>query len=265
MTRRALRLLWPLRHFRDKVLLGKRALSALHVMENVETKLEERWGKLVPNPSASTWWQKLKSKYSEHGRYYHSLYHLQDMFHHFDQEKDKIKSQESVQLAIFFHDMVYDPKAGDNEEQSADMFLEFAKTHMSGKEDTVKNVKEYILITKTHLTEAHQDEKIFGTDDLHYFLDMDMAVLGWPQNEYQCYSKGIRQEYIHIPEEKYRVGRAAVLKSFLERKNIYATKEFREKFEKRARSNVEQEIRNLEDPKFNIEGLPGVRQELCTH
>ena len=52
-----------------------------------------------------------------------------------------------------------------------------------------EKVSGWILATKTHLTAAHS-EASEGTEDIHYFLDMDMEVLGWPE-------EGRRQEYKH--------------------------------------------------------------------
>ncbi len=59
------------------------------------------------------------------------------------------------------------------------------------------------------------------------------------------YAKAIRQEYVHVPEGKYREGRKAVLEMFLNRETIYRTGQFREQFGERAKRNITDEISNL--------------------
>ncbi|XP_077867725.1 uncharacterized protein LOC144357037 [Saccoglossus kowalevskii] len=243
------------------VLLVRRVVY--YQMNVVEQRLQARW--LERQPSSQVWWRLVKSKYSEQGRSYHSLCHINDMFSHFDQHKDKLQSPETVSWAIFFHDMVYNPKSRDNEEKSAECSM------------NLPNIQYYPLLCVTYIWGLILNLKKtwytvyfnmacvihrFGTEDKHYLLDFDMAVLGWPQEEYICYANAIRQEYIHIPEKEYRERRIEVLKSFLQRKNIYATKEFRDEYEIRARNNIDQEIYRLGDPDQKIGGL-GIWKNHC--
>lgn len=36
-------------------------------------------------------------------------------------------------------------------------------------------------MTKSHKTDAHTTSGMFGRDDVHFLLDLDMAILGSPQ------------------------------------------------------------------------------------
>lgn len=58
-------------------------------------------------------------KYSEPGRFYHNTEHILEVLRLVIQEQQIAKSIEAVEFAAFFHDIVYDTRAGDNEEKSA--------------------------------------------------------------------------------------------------------------------------------------------------
>lgn len=39
---------------------------------------------------------------------------------------------------------------------------------------------DWIITTKNHVTDGHK-AGCQGSEDIHYFIDMDMQVLGWPE------------------------------------------------------------------------------------
>jgi len=86
---------------------------------------------------------------------------------------------------------------------------------------------------------------MYGSEDQHYFLDIDMAVLGSSPEHYSEYTAKVQQEYAFLPEATYRNLRLKVLQSFLQIPNIFASKEFREKFECKARANIQKEVDSL--------------------
>ncbi|HEY9743623.1 MAG TPA: hypothetical protein V6C90_24315, partial [Coleofasciculaceae cyanobacterium] len=143
----------------------------------------------------------------------------------------------AIQLAAWFHDVIYDPRAKDNEEKSA----EYAVASLSQFEiprTTVERVKTLILNTKTH--QAQPDDI-----DSKILLDSDLAILGSSELEYRAYAKAIRQEYSWVSDKLYQVTRKQVLQFFLQRKRIYFTEQFFLTFEVRARRNLQAEITNL--------------------
>ena len=174
------------------------------------------------------------SNYSAAGRHYHSLQHLEALLQLQQQYAPAITDNNTLQLAIFFHDLVYDVKKGDNEEQSALAAIRFLEPLSCPAE----KIAAYIRATKTHQN-PHND------GDLDYFLDFDLSILGAPAEAYKAYTAQIRQEYRIYPDMLYKPGRRKVLQHFLDLPFIYKTSIFREKYEAQARVNLQNELREL--------------------
>lgn len=62
----------------------------------------------------------------------------------------------------------------------------------------------------THSTDEHKTGGMFGSEDNHYFLDIDMTPLGADPEEYALYSSKVQQEYGPMPANQYRTFRLRV-------------------------------------------------------
>src|SRR5215471_11669866 len=84
---------------------------------------EDRWQKLWQAAGAagdaSAWYQRLTHAYAEPQRHYHNQQHIAECLAEFDAARQLAKQPDAVELALWFHDAVYDPRAPDNEERSA--------------------------------------------------------------------------------------------------------------------------------------------------
>lgn len=227
--------------------------------ENIESPddgLQERWIKLtegIPSSVQEKWWDIIKEKYSDSTRKYHTLSHLCNMFIHMDANINELQHVPSVSYAIFFHDLKYEVLSQSNEEESVKLFKEFAsESSLIEDDDLLKRVEELIVLSKTHCTEEHKLEGLHGTDDLHYFLDFDVSILGSEPEEYERYTTQIREEYRYLPSPKYIFLRTRVLQLFSQIPNIYATKIYRDKYEKKARLNIENEIESLKANRLSV-------------
>jgi predicted metal-dependent HD superfamily phosphohydrolase len=151
-----------------------------------------------------------------------------------------------VELAIWFHDAVYDPRAKDNEARSA--FLAAERLGPLGV-PVVTVVRVMGLIRSTeHLATA----KTPTDRDTAVILDADLAILGAAEDRYRRYAADIRKEYAFVPDEKYREGRAAVLQTFQSRPRIFHTQQLFEERDARARDNLGRELKDLEDGQLSI-------------
>mgnify|MGYP002784365018 FL=1 len=146
----------------------------------------------------------LHAQYSGVDRHYHNVNHIVSMLDGFESLKTKFEQPAAAELAIFFHDVIYDSARSDNEEKSAIKMKEL----LSGKVDgeILDAAALSIEATKKHAATTNQDTNLL--------IDLDMAILGQPWVVYERYAKGVMQEYLPVyGEEEYRQGRQ---KLFLE-------------------------------------------------
>jgi predicted metal-dependent HD superfamily phosphohydrolase len=209
----------------------------------VLARLHQRWSALEdelgwPPGPATTLRDALIAAYGEPHRRYHTVEHLEEAL----AVAADLGGSAAVELAIWFHDAVYDPARFDNEERSAAMAVaELAGLGTDGR--LVAEVAALVLATKGH--DVAGDEPA-GTDQ-HEMLDADMAILGSPPAAYVRYADAIRAEYGHLPDEVFRPGRAAVLRGFLARPTLFLTAAALERFEAAARHNLAEELARLDE------------------
>jgi predicted metal-dependent HD superfamily phosphohydrolase len=171
--------------------------------------------------------------YDHSKRFYHDSTHVVDLLNQMEARRVALKDEETIYLAIWFHDAVYLAGKPDNEEKSAELAKNFL-TQTQFPAFKMQKVVDYILATKTH--------GMSEDSDLNYFLDFDLSILGAEDLIYDIYSQQIREEYGFYPSFLYDRGRKKVLKAFLERDFIYKTDEFRDKYEAKARENIQREL-----------------------
>jgi predicted metal-dependent HD superfamily phosphohydrolase len=141
-----------------------------------------------------------------------------------------------VEMALWFHDVVYHPQRNDNEEQSSQLLAEIASSAGVSFELSDR-VTHLILVTKTHTIAASPEEKLMS--------DCDLSILGASCYNYDFYSKSIRQEYSFVEESIYREKRSQILQSFLTRESIFQLPYFQKILEAQARENIERELKVL--------------------
>ncbi|MCX7423762.1 MAG: N-methyl-D-aspartate receptor NMDAR2C subunit [Planctomycetia bacterium] len=194
------------------------------------------WKQLNGQPDTDLF-DELVRRYEEPHRAYHTLQHLRECFTLLDVTRETADRPHEVELALWFHDAIYDTHRSDNEEQSADLA---ERSMLAGRVDpaSVQRVKSLIMATKHEQPCRSRDEAVL--------TDIDLAILGSGQKRFAEYERQIRVEYSWVPDQQFRDGRTAILRRFLERDPIFNTVPFRERFEVRAKENLAASIRMLE-------------------
>jgi len=75
--------------------------------------------------------------------------------------------------------------------------------------------------------------------------DADLAILAADPEAYAAYTRAVRAEYAHVPDDAFRTGRAAVLQGLLDLPALFRTPHGHAMWEPRARANLRTELRNL--------------------
>lgn len=187
-------------------------------------------------------WKNIYSHYTQPHRYYHSLTHLEQMFGHFDKVESLLADPISVALAIWYHDIIYQPDHSDNERQSANYFKQQLAKQLP--QQLTSRVESLIIMTADHQLQNSEDTGCSNRidQDASYFLDMDLAILGADWITYLGYVKKVRLEYQQVALADYKAARSAILEGFLERDMLYFSKLFFDRYEQQARENIKREI-----------------------
>ncbi len=180
-------------------------------------------------------WDELERHYNQNRRFYHTLEHITALIRQLE-TVPSFDDPQAIWFAAFYHDVIYDTTASDNEEQSARRAEE--RLQEAGiPEETIARCVQHILATKKH----EQSD----SNDTNLFTDADLAILGSDPETYRRYAEAIRKEYFIYPDDLYNPGRIAVLKHLLGNGTIYKTEFFRNKLEQQARFNLEWELQQL--------------------
>lgn len=200
-------------------------------MQNYHDKFQQYWAQFSDSMHLKSVQLESLSSILFHcyvGNYYHNHQHIVECLELFYEIKHQLKDLIAVELAIWFHDIIYDPQASDNEEQSA----KFMQKHCVGilKRAELEKVARWIIATKKHLpTKEH---------DLKYLLDIDLAILASSTQRFTEYEQQIQQEYAWVPPETYQVKRAEVLTKFYQKQPLFQTQYFQQRFEEAAKKNL---------------------------
>ncbi|XHX76800.1 MAG: hypothetical protein RBJ76_20525 [Stenomitos frigidus ULC029] len=194
------------------------------------------WQQVGARSTPEPLFKKIVAAYSEPHRAYHTLIHLEDCLANLELARSLAHQPTVVALALYFHDVVYDPRASDNEECSAALAVKWLQ-HGQVPQSLVEAVRHLVLATKHQTTPKDKDTALL--------VDIDLAILGSPIVEFDRYEANIRHEYSWVPEAVYRAKRASLLEQFLERSRLFQTDFFHHRYEQQARYNLRRSIKRL--------------------
>jgi predicted metal-dependent HD superfamily phosphohydrolase len=179
--------------------------------------------------------QALIDRYSQSHRHYHNTSHLADCLRVFDAHVSQATDPVVTELALWFHDAIYEIGAKDNEQRSAGLAEEtLCKIGLASQQ--VSAILAAILATAHHSPPATSDEGLV--------CDIDLSILSSPPDRYKAYAAAILAES-GLSLHAFAPLRIRFLESMLAREHIFHTNEFRERSEVPARHNMSHEKARL--------------------
>ena len=201
-----------------------------------QARFANLWQRLGGQGDANELFDSLLAAYAETPRAYHNIAHLQDCLTQLDAAQSEAQRPDEVEMALWFHDAIYDPRAIDNEAQSAAWVRE-ALTAGGVEQAVIERIAGLVLETQHKTMPSSQDAALL--------VDIDLSILGRAAAVFDLYDRQIRSEYQWVPEPQYRERRTQVLAGFLERPCLYQTSFFHLRYEEPARRNLASAIARL--------------------
>jgi predicted metal-dependent HD superfamily phosphohydrolase len=168
----------------------------------------------------------LLQHYAEPARCYHTLSHVRYCIRCLDWARAAIPDPDSVELALWCHDVIYIPGAGDNERRSAEWLQRCAEGRIAAAE----RIAGMIMATTHALAPADLDG--------HFVADIDLAKLGGDDADFRRDAANLRAERRDLDDVAYDCAERAFLIALLARPRIYHTDFFHYHCEARARANL---------------------------
>lgn len=178
----------------------------------------------------------LLAAYAEPKRHYHTQQHLSECLALFGMHRELAEHPAEVEIALWFHDSVYEVKAGDNEARSAAWACR-ALSQCGVSDEIIDRVEALIMATQHSAAPKGKDQQLL--------IDIDLAILGAPRSRFDEYEAQVRQEYSWVPGIIYRRKRRNILQAFVGREHIYNTSVLRDALEGSARENLAHSLEAL--------------------
>lgn len=214
-----------------------------------QSRVAERWRELtqaLPTSSAAVEreLETILAAYAEPNRHYHDIAHIAAMLELSSRRRADLEDAVAFDLAIVYHDIVYDRASKDNEEESARRAASALPSLGCGADLTARVAT--LVAATAHLSAAPIAPQRAADADLDLLLDIDLAILASPPAEYDLYAAAIRHEYAIYPDAAYARGRAAALRALLALDPLYRTPDLQQAWQPAARANLTRELAALQ-------------------
>lgn len=175
-------------------------------------------------------------RYIEPHRAYHNVNHLAHVLRELDEYSMMPRESALAELALWFHDAVYDPQSRENEHRSAILADRVLSFHQLPVKD-IDRVTALIEDTRSHIPTADPLSAIVN--------DCDLAILGAEPDAYARYAQAVRQEFLHLDDAAWHAGRKDFLRSMRARHRLYFSRRGYQLHENKARENIARELDSL--------------------
>ena len=190
--------------------------------------------------------ERLVVMWSSPDRRFHNLKHAIDVLARVDELADESHNPDIMRLAAWYHGCVFSSateqtyKRNGGEDEVASAAYAAKDLHSLGVPDAVTDrVCALILNLKRHNL-AHDDIDALALNDA------DLGTLAVNPQQYKRYRELVREEYAHIPDERYLRGRATIISKLLSRETLFSSP-LGARWELPARQNLQAEQRRIAD------------------
>jgi len=181
-------------------------------------------------------YRSLADHYAEPERHYHTLGHISHCLAQAALAAALLPNADSIKLAIWFHDVVWNAGARDNEARSAAYFRNIA-ADAGMPSHLLNDIERLILMTEYGQTPLRPDEV--------YIVDIDYSSFGLPWELFLADSVAVRAERTGLSDELYASQHSRFLQALLARETLYRSDFFRARYEDTARSNIRRYLRTI--------------------
>lgn len=199
-------------------------------------RFEALWGRnSVSAVSGADIAKALLEFYSESDRHYHTLGHIEFCLDLFDQVRGQCKNADEVEMAIWFHDAVYNFPIEDNERLSAEYFMNVSEGCLP--EEMRQNIYGQVIATNHRQRPVDKDQQIL--------VDIDLSSFGRPWQQFVQDGKNVRLELAYLDDAEFYRRQIAFMKQLVARDYFYNTPWFQSNFEQAARDNLSRYLESL--------------------
>ncbi len=202
-----------------------------------QTRFTALWTRGLPSKpaEAETVYARLIELYGEPHRHYHTLNHIRHCLREFDRAAALVDNADAVEMALWFHDAIYQPGDKDNERRSADLFRRWS----DGRADPVFQQRVDDLVMAT----THREPP--GWRDAGFVVDIDLSSFGLPWEACERDGLLIRAEFAEVADDQYYPGHLRFLRALQGRPTVFCTESFQQRYERVARENLARIIADL--------------------
>ena len=165
----------------------------------------------------------LITAWSEPQRHYHDQRHLRECLALWMRWSEHIPRAGEVAIALWFHDAIHEPQApvsGSNELNSA-AWAARSLVRAGANSDTAQRVHDLVMATQHGFTQETAPSALGSSPDARLLVDIDLSILGSPDERFERYDQDVRKEYAWVPGFRYQEARAQVLQSFLDQPRLH--------------------------------------------
>ncbi len=214
-------------------------MDAPEIIKKLKSRFFELWrrclaeqGEADPEPI----WNELINHYTQSGRHYHGVGHLLHCLDLHDLALAEMDDPDAVEMAIWFHDVVFEARSRDNERRSAELFRRAAADRCGST--FVEKVFRLILVTDHRAPLEGRDEEFVADIDLSSF------ALSWAS--FLRDTEALRLENREVADDRYYAAHQRFLNGLSQRRRIFHSDFFHRRCESDARRNIDRYLGQLE-------------------